>query len=577
PRTSRSARSGSPGSAAPVIPARSCSISKATATRCGAGRSWRRCTAWSRCCETAGGTGRGALMWETIGTVRDLGRLQEIASVLIRFGFGEFVQRIGLAGALERAGRLLHIRQHEQRGRPDPAVRFRHALQELGPTFVKFGQVLATRIDLLPPEWIAELGKLQNAVPAFSWEEIRPQLAEDLGAEPEQVFARIETQPLAAASLAQAHRAWLDGGTPVVLKVRRPGIREVIEADLRLLARVAEIIEAQVPDLRRYRPTGIVHQFATSLRAELDFAAECRNAERIRENFEGDGRIAIPGIHWQWTCERLNVQDFMDGTPGGDMASLDALGLDRHELARKGAGIVLKMVLEDGLFHADPHPGNVFYLDDGRIGLIDSGMVGRGGERRRQQVAQLLHGMVTQESEAVADILLEWTDGDADVEEGRLQTDVDALVDQYRGVPLKELRMGQMLLDVSAMLRRNRLTLPPDLALMIKAFLTLEGLGRRLDPDFDMASEAQPYLERALQLRNSPAALARRERRRVSGLLDLVGSLQRDLRRLMQAARRGRLCTQIEVTSLKAFDDQNNSAAIRLTVGVITAELMIGS
>ena len=516
-------------------------------------------------------------MWETIGTVRDLGRLQEIASVLIRFGFGEFVQRIGLVGALERAGRLLHIGQQEERQRHAPAVRFRHALQELGPTFVKFGQVLATRIDLLPPDWIAELGKLQNAVPAFSWEEIRPQLAEDLGADPETVFARIETEPMAAASLAQAHRAWLEDGRPVVLKVRRPGIREVVEADLRLLMRVAEIIEAQVPDLRRYRPSGIVQQFAGSLRAELDFAAECRNAERIAENFEGDDRIAIPGIHWQWTCERLNVQDFMDGTPGGDMASLDALGLDRHELARRGAGIVLKMVLEDGLFHADPHPGNIFYLDDGRIGVIDFGMVGRVGERRRQQVAQLLHGMVTQESEAVADILLDWTDGDADVDESRLQTDVDGLVDQYRGVPLKELRMGQMLLDVSAMLRRNRLTLPPDLALMIKAFLTLEGLGRQLDPDFDMASEAQPYLERALMQRYSPAALARRGRRTVSGMMDLVGSLPRDLRRLMQAARRGRLRTQVEITTLKAFGDQINSAANRLTVGVITAALIIGS
>lgn len=516
-------------------------------------------------------------MWETIGTVRDLGRLQEIASVLIRFGFGEFVQRIGLIGALERAGRLLHIGHQEERERPEAPVRFRQALQELGPTFVKFGQVLATRIDLLPPDWIAELGKLQNAVPAFSWEEIRPQLAEDLGADPETVFARIETEPMAAASLAQAHRAWLEDGRPVVLKVRRPGIREVVEADLRLLMRVAEIIEAQVPDLRRYRPTGIVQQFASSLRAELDFAAECRNAERIAENFEGDDRIAIPGIHWQWTCERLNVQDFMDGIPGGDMTSLDALGLDRHELARRGAGIVLKMVLEDGLFHADPHPGNIFYLDDGRIGVIDFGMVGRVGERRRQQVAQLLHGMVTQESEAVADILLDWTDGDADVDESRLQTDVDGLVDQYRGVPLKELRMGQMLLDVSAMLRRHRLTLPPDLALMIKAFLTLEGLGRRLDPDFDMASEAQPYLERALLQRYSPAALARRGRRTVSGLLDLVGSMPRDLRRLMQAARRGRLRTQIEVTSLKAFGDQINSAANRLTVGVITAALIIGS
>ena len=516
-------------------------------------------------------------MWETIGTVRDLGRLQEIASVLVRYGFGEFVQRIGLVGALERAGRLLHIGQHEERERPEPAVRFRHALQELGPTFVKFGQVLATRIDLLPAEWIAELGKLQNAVPARPWEEIRPQLVEDLGDEPERVFARVEQDALAAASLAQTHRAWLEDGSAVVLKVRRPGIRELVEADLRLLARVAEIIEAQAPDLRRYRPTGIVQQFASSLRAELDFAAECRNAERIAENFEGDERIAIPDIHWQWTSERLNVQEFMDGIPGNDLAAVDAAGIDRHELARTGAALVLKMVLEDGLFHADPHPGNIFYLDDGRIGVIDFGMVGRVGERRRQQVAQLLHGMVSQDAEAVADILLDWTDGDADVEEGRLQTDVDALVDQYRGVPLKELRMGQMLLDVSAMLRRNRLTLPPDLALMIKAFLTLEGLGRQLDPDFDMASEAQPYLERALMQRYSPAALARRGRRTVSGMMDLVGSLPRDLRRLMQAARRGRLRTQVEITTLKAFGDQINSAANRLTVGVITAALIIGS
>src|SRR5690606_25991226 len=214
-----------------------------------------------------------------------------------------------------------------------------------------------------------------------------------------------------------------------------------------------------------------------------------------------------PEIHWQWTSERLNVQEFMDGIAGSDMAAVDAAGLDRHELACTGAALVLQMVLEDGLFHADPHPGNIFYLPGGRIGVIDFGMVGRVGERRRQQVAQLLHGMVSQDAEAVADILLEWADGDADVEEGRLQTDVDALVDQYRGVPLRELRMGAMLLDVSAMLRRNKLTLPPDLALMIKAFLTLEGLGRQLDPDFDMAAEARPYLERALMQRYSPAAL----------------------------------------------------------------------
>lgn len=516
-------------------------------------------------------------MWETLGTVRDLGRLQEIASVLIRYGFGDVVQRIGMAGALEKAGRLLHWQHAEEMLRMAPPVRLRHAFQELGPTFVKLGQVLATRIDLLPPDWIAELGELQNAVPALAFEQILPQLCQDLGQAPEDVFARLDRKPLAAASLAQTHRAWLEDGRAVILKVRRPGIREVVEADLRLLARLAEIVEARAPDLRRYRPAGIVQQFAASLRAELDFAAECRNAERIAANFADDPRVQVPAIHWQWTCERLNVQDFMDGIAGRDLAAVDAAGLDRHDLARTGAGIVLKMVLEDGLFHADPHPGNIFYLRDGGIGIIDFGMVGRIGEKRRQQVAQLLHGLVAQDAEAVADILLEWTDGETDVEEGRLQSDVDAFVDQYRGVPLRELRMGAMLLDVSAMLRRNKLTLPPDLALMIKAFLTLEGLGRQLDPDFDMASEAQPYLERAILQRYTPAALARRGRRTMSGALDLMGHLPRDLRRLLQAARRGRLRAQIEITTLKAFGDQVNSAANRLTVGVITAALIIGS
>lgn len=516
-------------------------------------------------------------MWETLGAVRDLGRLQEIASVLIRNGFGDMVRRIGLAGALERAGRLLHWQHAEDALRMEPPERLRRALETLGPTFVKLGQVLATRIDLLPPEWIAELSRLQNAVPAVPYEVIRPQLIEDLGDLPENIFARLDPEPLAAASLAQAHRAWLEDGRAVVLKVRRPGIREVVEADLRLLARLAEIIQTQVPDLRRYHPLGIAQQFAASLRAELDFAGECRNAERIAFNFQDHPEVLIPAVHWQWTSERLSVQDWVDGIPGCDLAAVDAAGLDRHELARTGAAIVLKMVLVDGLFHADPHPGNIFYLRDGRIGLIDFGMVGGVSEQRRFQVARLLNGLVGEDPEAVTDILLDWTEGDTSVDETRLQADVGVFTDRYRGVPLKQLRMGAMLTDVAALLRRHGLSLPPDLALMIKAFLTLEGLGRQLDPDFDMASEARPYLERAILERYSPRAVARRGRRSLSGALDLVGDMPRDLRRLLQAARRGRLRGQLDITSLKAFGDQLNSAANRLTIGVVTAALIIGS
>ena len=252
-----------------------------------------------------------------------------------------------------------------------------------------------------------------------------------------------------------------------------------------------------------------------------------------------------------------------------------AFGIRYAALA--GAGIVLEMLLEDGLFHADPHPGNIFYLENGGIGLIDFGMVGHVSERRRMQVAQLLYGLVDQDTEAVTDILLDWTEGTSGVDEGRLQVEVGTLIDQYRGLPLKELRIASMLADVAGLLRRHALTLPPDLALMIKAFLTLEGLGRQLDPDFDMATEARPFLRRAMLERWSPRILARRGRRTVSGALDLLGDLPRDLRRVMQAARHGRLRGQIEITSLKAFGDQLNAAANRLTIGVITAALIIGS
>ncbi|MCW4456313.1 2-polyprenylphenol 6-hydroxylase [Flavobacterium sp. MXW15] len=515
-------------------------------------------------------------MWEALGTVRDLGRLQEIASVLIRYGFGDIVRRIGMAEVLQRAGRLLHWNDPEHMLQMSAPVRVRRAMEELGPTFVKLGQVLATRVDLFPSDWIAEFSELQNAVPALPYEQIRGQLEIDLGEPPEQAFARLEEKPLAAASLAQAHRAWLHDGTAVVLKIRRPGIREVIEADLRLLARLAEIIEARLPDLRRYRPAEVVQQFTLSLRRELDFAAECRNAERISGNFAGHEEVLIPRVHWQWTCESLNVQDFVDGIPGRDLAAVDAAGLDRVALARTGAGIILKMVLDDGCFHADPHPGNIFYMRDGRIGIIDFGMIGRLSEQRRFQVAQLLYGLVAQDPESVTDVLLDWAGG-VEVDESRLQQDIGSFVDQYRGVPLKDLRIGLMLGDVTSLLRQYGLTLPADLALMIKTFLTLEGMGRQLDPDFDMASAARPYLERAMRQRYAPTAVLRRGRRSLLDAIDLAGELPRDLRRLVQAARRGRMQLKVETPALKGFGDQVNRAANRLTIGIVTAALIIGS
>lgn len=516
------------------------------------------------------------MLWQGLAAVYDLGRLHDIASVLIRYGFGDMVRRIGMAGALERAGRALRWHEPEALARLEPPARVRWALEELGPSFVKLGQILATRVDLFPPEWIAEFSKLQDAAPAIPFAELLPQLTEDLGGPPEAVFARLEPQALAAASLAQVHRAWLADGTAVILKLRRPGIRPIVEADLRLLARLAEIVEAEAPELRRYRPQEVVRQFSLSLRRELDFSAEGRSAERIAANFAGQPEILVPRIHWPWTGERFNVQDHVEGIPGRDLAAVDAAGLDRKLLARRGARAVLKMMLEDGFFHADPHPGNVFYLPDNRIAFIDFGMVGRLSEERRYQLAVLLHGLVSHDAEKVAEVLLDWSGG-AEIDGETFQPEIDAFVDQYHGVPLKHLDLGAMLSDLVAILREHGLALPPDLALLIKAFIALEGMGRQLDPDFDMAGEAAPFLERVLLAHAAPGALVRRGWRTLSSALALVAGLPQDLRQLLRAARRGKLQVQVEVLPLKQFGERLDRAASRLAISIVTAALIVGS
>ncbi|MFA6903899.1 MAG: AarF/UbiB family protein [Gallionellaceae bacterium] len=516
------------------------------------------------------------MLWKAISAVRDLGRLHDIASVLIRYGFGDLVRRVGMSGALERAGKVLRWHEPGELARLEPPARVRRVLEELGPTFIKLGQILATRVDLFSPEWITEFSKLQDAAPAVAFAELRAQLTADLGEQPEAIFSRVEEQSLAAASLAQVHRAWLADGTAVVLKVRRPSIKTTIEADLRLLARLAEIVEVEAQELRRYRPREIVRQFTLSLRRELDFATECRNAERIAGNFARFPEIVVPEIYWQWTCERLNVQAYIDGIPGTDLAAVDAAGLDRKTLARRGIHAVLKMILEDGFFHADPHPGNVFYLPENRIAFIDFGMVGRLSAERRYELTRLLHGLVYHDSAAVADVLLDWsggTDRDGDI----LQNEIDVFVDQYRGMPLKNINFGAMLSDLVTILREHGLALPPDLALLIKSFITLEGLGRQLDPDFDIAGVAAPLLERELLAHATPAALARRGWSSLGGALGVIAALPQDLRQILRSARRGKLQLQIDVVPLRQLGEHLDRAASRLALSVVTAALIIGS
>ncbi|GAB4551785.1 MAG: 2-polyprenylphenol 6-hydroxylase [Rhizobacter sp.] len=517
------------------------------------------------------------MLSSTFDTARDFGRLQQIVGVLIRHGLGDMVRRMGWADALEKAGHMVRWESAAELARLEPPLQVRRALEELGPAFVKLGQILAGRADLFGPEWISEFEKLHSHVPAVPFEELRAQLVEDLGGEPEAVFASFDVEPLAAASIAQVHRARLKDGTEVVVKVRRPGIRRVIDADLRLLERLAAMAAKEWPDLQPYRPVELVRQFGHSLRRELDLANECRQAERIAGNFSQQTDIVIPKMYWEWTHERVNVQQFIGGIPGHALDRVDSEGLDRKLLAQRGAHAVLKMIVEDGLFHADPHPGNVFYLPDNRIAFIDFGMVGRLSPVRRGELLKLMLGLVQRDPTAVGDVLIEWADGNSKVEEAALSADIDTFVDTYHGVPLAQLSLASMLSDVTGILRKHHLVLPSDLALLIKAFISVEGMGRNLDPEFHMAGEALPLLRRALRARYHPKALAQRSWRSLNRLVDLLTGVPDDLARLLRSVRHSGVQVHIDIHNLQRVGDQLDHAASRMTVGLVVAALIIGS
>ena len=419
-------------------------------------------------------------------------------------------------------------------------------------------------------------GQRGHRIPPIPFEELRQQLEADLGAPPEEIFASLDTQALAAASIAQVHKARLTDGSEVVLKIRRPGIRSKIEADLRLLSRIADIAEKELEEMRRFHPKLIVREFAHSLRRELDLATEARYMERVAAHFADDPDIIIAKVYWDWTSERLNVQTYLDGIPGRDLKAIDMKGLNRKLLAKRGANAVLKMVLQNGFYHADPHAGNVMFLPENRVAFLDFGMMGRLSETRRDQIIELLSAMVNKDVSGVTEILLDWA-GDSTPDMDNLSIEVDSFLDSYHGVPLKQLKLASMLGDVTVIMRNHQLTLPPDLTMLFKVFITLEGLGRQLDPDFDMVAEAEPFLKHAMLMRYSPQSLAKRGLRNLSSIADIIGSMPQDVRRLLRTTRRGGLQVNVDITKLDKFGRQIDRAASRITVALVTAALIVGS
>jgi len=508
--------------------------------------------------------------------IADLGRLHEIIRAFSIAGFGDIFKKMGLEAAAERTGKFMGWKYAEDIAHLERPQRIRKLFEVLGPTFVKLGQVLATRPDLFGPEWISEFEKLQSQAPQLDFEELRPQIEEDLGAPLEEIFQEVDTKPLAAASMAQVHRATLQDGTKVILKIQRPGIRAKIESDMHLLTYLASLAEKNVPELATYHPQKVVQQFVKSLQNELNFMTEGQNAEQVSANFEENDQIVIPKIYWEWTKERISVQEFVEGIPGVNIQAIDQAGMDRKRIAQTGANAVLKMIMVDGVFHADPHPGNFFILPGERIAFIDFGMIGRVSEVRRQQIMKLLQALLQNDAEGLCTILLQWSEREGE-DPGDLLVAVDEFLGKYSGRSMEHMDLSVMVGDLLGLVRNNNLTMPPDQAMLLKVFVSLEGAFKKLDPGFDMMVAIQPTLQEAVLNQLSPKALGKRGLKVLIQYLELFADLPKEIRRGIYTVKTGNLKFCIELNQLEELKHVLMRASSRLAVAAITSALVIGS
>ena len=421
---------------------------------------------------------------------------ERFAQILVLFG------RHGLKGLAARLGLGLEGDRPLDRARPEAVVAL---LRDIGPVAVKFGQILAMRSDLLEPDWIDALSKLQDRVPALPFETVRPLIEEAIGGPVESCFSRFDEEAIAAASIAQVHAATLLDGRDVIVKVRRPGIERVVDADLRILRRLARIAERRIPEVARLKPDELLRHFAESLDREMDLSAEARASDAIGEYLKEYG-VRTARFDWELSGRRVNIQERLRGFPASDLQAARQGNVDLTALASTYAQAVLRMIIINGHFHADPHPGNVFFLEDGTLGLIDFGAVGTLLPRRREELVRLGLAIASEDTAGVVDILMLWA-ADPDVDRIRLEEALAELIDRFSDVLLEQIDLADIFQRVFAILRDFHLALPPDLALVLRTLLTAEGFVRRIDPSFDIARELAPLAKELMRERVSPARL----------------------------------------------------------------------
>lgn len=511
-------------------------------------------------------------------TYRNIKRYRQIFAVLLKYGFEDIVERLKLDTFVKFGRKFLRkSRASTKIENLSTAQRLRMALAELGPTFIKLGQVLSTRPDLVPYQYVKELEKLQDKVPPFSWDEVQKSFKSELEHSISDLFLDFEKKPIAAASIAQVHKATLHTGQQVAVKIRRPNIRRTIETDISILFDIAGILEKYFPESELYNPRGIVKEFAKTIRAELDFIREGRNIDRFRNNFKKDPTLYFPEVYWDATTHNILTMEYIDGVKVSEIDFSRRDDLNPKVIARNGALATLTMIFEHGLFHADPHPGNIFVLRDNILAPIDFGMVGRLDEQTKTYLRNLLQALVEKDIDKIIKIFIDAEVLDEIRDTRALRLDLYDFIESYYGVPLYQLEIEKLLNDLIEVLRQHRIGLLTDVVLMAKALATVESIGRNLDPEFNLMTLVEPYVQQLMIQPILPKKQLKEIKQAIQDMDALLKVLPGELRYILRRVKKGKISFIFEHQGLDHLITELDKSSNRLAFSLIIASLIIGS
>ncbi len=510
-------------------------------------------------------------------TYRHVMRYRQILGIIFKYGFGNIVDALNIDQYIEIGLQLISRSRRDRVEKLSGSERIRMIFEELGPTFIKFGQILSSRPDLIPVDLLREFARLQDNVPPFPFEDVKKIILSEFGSPMEDVFEFMDETPLASASIGQVHRAGLKNVQEVAVKIQRPGIRKTIEVDLEIMHHLATLMETHIEEIAPHRPVKIVEEFKKSLEKELDFSIEASNIERITRQFTSETYIHIPEVFHDASTQRVLTMEFIKGIKVSDIESLEKANLDRKKITRRGAEFVLKQVFEFGFFHADPHPGNIFILPGNVISPVDFGMTGFVSRSTREIFIDLIQSVDSKNTRLCVRFLLELADYENEPDIPALEKEVALFIDTYFEKPLKEINLTSLINDIIEMTSVHYMTIPPDLFLMMKAFASVEGVARRLDPDFDMLAAAVPYVRSAKLSRMSPSRLAEDFGEIARESIRLVRILPSDILEIMRMGKQGRFKLNIRMEGLDRMLATHDQISNRISFAIIIAALIMGS